>query len=161
MPLWLKWMLSLAVAAVLVGALVRFVERNNGNGLASPHSAAAEQRANHEGQVVTAQDQAPHHARLRRSLRPVVALERAIGSDVRGLVSTGDLQGPVQRISCRQIARAHEGRIGYRCDAQVDGIRYPFVGVVDVPTRDVVWCKDDSVSVDSGLQAPLSPQCRV
>lgn len=159
-PLWLRWTLSLVVAAVLLGGLVRFVQRNNGNGLAAPNSAAAEQRANQEGRIVTAQDQAPHHARFRRSMRPVEAVERAISSDVHALVSSGDLQGPFQHVSCRRIATAPGGRIGYRCDARAGGFRYPFLGVVDIPARDVVFCKDDSISVDAGVQAPLSPRCR-
>ncbi len=160
MPLWLKWVLSVGVAVALLVALVRFVHANPGTGAPTASSPAAAERANRLGRILTAQDQAPRHAPLPRSLTPVIALEHQIASDMRSRVVRGDLAGPVQRVSCRPVNRSPKGQIGFNCRARAGGFAYPFVGVIELSARAIVWCKDDQVSVDPGLQAPVSPQCR-
>jgi hypothetical protein len=149
-----------AVAAALLVALVRFVHANPGTGPGTASSPAAAERANRLGRILTAQDQAPGRAPLPRSLTPVIALERAIATDMRSRVRHGDLSGPVQRVSCGRVKRSPKDRPGFRCQARAGGFAYPFVGVIELSARAIVWCKDDQVSVDPGLQAPLSPQCR-
>ena len=160
MPLWLRWFLSLTAAVGVVTALVIVVGRNPlGDQGATTPSAAGAAVANREGQIVTAQDQAPHHAVLPQSLPARVALERAIAADMRNLVATNDLAGPVQAVTCKQLASRNATSVAFRCDARADNFSYPFAGVADLSTHKLTWCKNDSVAVDPGLQVPLNRAC--
>lgn len=161
MPLWLKWVLSLLVAVGLITALVVYVGSNplgdqSTNPALNPPAAA---QANREGQIVTAQDQLPHHAALPRSLAPRVALERAIAAVMRTRAATAELAGPVQRVTCTQLAPRKATSLVFRCHALAGGSSYPSDGVVDLSTRELTWCRDDRLLVDPGLRVPLSAAC--
>ena len=160
LPLWLRWFLSLTVAAGLVIALVIFVGRNpRGDQGATAQNVAGAAEANREGQIVTAQDQAPHQAVLPQSLPASVALERAIAADMRNRVATHDLAGPVRAVTCKQLASRNATSLSFRCGALAGNFSYPFAGVADLSTHKLTWCKNDSLAVDPGLQVPLSRAC--
>ncbi len=105
-------------------------------------------------------DQALHRTALTRSLTPAQALERAILADMRTRVAHHDVNGPVQRVRCSRLARRRQYRLPFRCLALTGGFAYPFAGLVDLRTSELVWCTDDSTAVDPGLQVPLNPACR-
>ena len=159
-PLWLKWVLSVTFFAGLLVALVIYVHGAGDRGPGSAENPAAEARANRLGQIVTAQDQAVHQMPLARSLGPARALEDAILIDMRARIMRHDVNGPVQQVRCSQNVRRRTNRLSFRCQALTGGFAYPFAGIVDLRTRELVWCKDDSSSVDPGLQVPLNAACR-
>lgn len=157
-PLWLKWVLSLLVFGGMLVALV-VVVRGSGNPALPTESPAGEAQANRLGQIVTAQDQAVHRAALPGAVAPAKALERAILADMRTRVAKADISGPVERVRCAGVPRHASGRLSFRCTARAGGFDYPFVGVVNTRSRELVWCKDDRTTVDPGLEVPLNPAC--
>lgn len=158
-PLWLRWLLSVLLFGGMFVALVAVVSNSGNAARPAAESPRSEAQANRLGQIVTAQDQSPHRAALPRSIPPVIALERAITSDMRERVTTHDIDGPVQRVRCTPTASRSTGRLAFRCVARAGGFDYPFDGVADRRAGQLVWCKNDSVSVDAGLQVPISPAC--
>jgi len=159
MPLWLRWVLTLAAFAALTVAVVILVSRDNGGDQKYSESPAAEAQANAAGQAVSAKDQAAHQAPFPRSLAARAALESAIRLDMRTRVARHDLSGPVQHAACSPLTRKSPDRLPFRCHAIVGGFAYPFVGVADLRTHVLIWCKDDRASYDPSVEAPLSPAC--
>lgn len=158
LPLWLRWVLSTVVFGGLLVALV-IVVSNSGSAMTAVESPASAAQANRLGQKVTAQDQSPHHAVLPASIPPGIALQRAILSDMRTLVSSNDLRGPVGRVSCTPAKRHAPGRLPFHCIARAGGFNYPFDGVADTHAHKLIWCKNDRTIVDPGLEVPLNPAC--
>ncbi len=156
-PLWLRWVLSLAVAAALAVALIVFVSHHNDNLLAHESPKAAE-RANRLSEIVVSQDQAPHRVTLAAgSSRAAVA--HAIGHDMTVRIASGRAVGPLQRVRCAAAGtRARD--IGYRCRATAAGVGYPYQAVLDRRARTLTFCKHDAPPVPS-MNIPVSPHCRL
>jgi hypothetical protein len=107
------------------------------------------------------QDQAPHTSALASGAPADVALQRAIGADVLGLIGAGTLAGPLQGVRCSPTGAPRAGRQAFRCTARAAAIAYPFLGVVDARARRLTWCKFDPPPVHGGPQeVPVSPRCR-
>jgi len=157
-PLWLKWLLSVLVFGGMFVALVVFV-RGSGGPTPVDQNRGAEAQANRLGQIVTAQDQASHRAALPTAAPPATALGHAILADMRARVASHDISGPVERVRCIPVTRHAAGRLPFHCTARAAGFDYPFVGMVDIRARELIWCKDDRTTVDPGLQVPLNPTC--
>jgi hypothetical protein len=156
-PLWLRWVLSLGVGAVLIVLLVRFVQHNSGTSPANESPAAAV-RANREAEVLVAQDQAPRVARLAAGVAPATALQHATHADIAHLIAQGVINGPVGHSTCTPTgARATTPR-GFRCTVVAANFNYQFVGVVDTRTRRITLCKRDPPPVPS-QNVPVSPRC--
>jgi hypothetical protein len=151
-----RWGLSLAVAAVLLVALVVFVDRHNTNGPASVNP-KAEARANEEAAVVVSQDQAPHTVRLAAGADPRVAFTHAVRAAMTNLVNRGLIDGPLQRVSCGRHGGGGD-TLGFRCTATAQDVNYPFLGVVHLHQRTVVYCKRDAPPVPS-MNIPVSRRC--
>ncbi len=156
-PLWLRWVLSLAVAAGLVVALILFVQSHSSDSPA-PESPAAAAEANRETEILVAQDQSPHTTRLNPGAAPAATLERAIAADMNYLIAHQVLDGPLQSSKCGRTDSRSAIRLAYSCTALADNVNYPFVGVVDVRTRQVTYCKHDPAPIASE-NVPLSPRC--
>lgn len=153
---WARWVLPFGIAAALVVGLVLYVDHHNSDGLA-PQNPAALARANREAEIVVAQDQAPHVIRLRSAANPGAAFAHAVRAEVNGLVNRGIIDGTLQHVACAR----HGGRgdtLGFSCRAVVAGVNYPFVGVVHVAARQLVYCKRDEPPVPS-QNIPISPRC--
>lgn len=150
-------MLSFAVAAVVIVGLIRFVQSNTSNQITTEDRAAAIQ-ANREAEILVAQDQAPHSARLTPRAAPGPTLDRAIRADMAKLIAQGQLDGPLQRSSCAQTGPHHDAVVGFRCAVLAGGVSYPFVGVVDARARTITYCKRDPPPVPSE-NVPLSARC--
>lgn len=158
-PIWVRMVLALGVAAALLIALVRFVQANSGNTQPIVSPANANQEAS-EAAIVITQDQAPVTVRLRAGAVPQMAITDAVRTDIAARIAHRQLDGPLRRVSCRQTRTGRGGRIGFSCTAVADGIGYPFLGVADVRTRSLSYCKRDPAPVPS-QEIPVSGRCRV
>jgi hypothetical protein len=155
-PMWVRWVLSLGVAAILLVALILFVSNNNGNDLAheTPKQTA---RSNAEAIIVVRQDQAPHEVTLTGTTRPDVA--HAIRRDMVKRVASGNAGSPLQHVRCTDGA-TRGTRAAYRCNAKAAGVTYPYEAVLDRTTRRLTFCKHDASPVPS-MNIPVSPRCRL
>jgi hypothetical protein len=155
--MWLRWVLSLGVAAILVIALVVFVSHHNDNGLAH-ESPKATERANQEAEIVVRQDQAPQVVTLpAAATRPGVA--HAIRRDMTSRIAKGDAVAPLQRVRCT-AAGTRGTDAGFRCRATAAGVGYRYEAVLDRSTRTLTFCKRDAPPVPS-MNIPVSPRCRL
>jgi hypothetical protein len=114
--------------------------------------------------------------------RLVVALEGAILADARARVASGELDGPVKRVSCGPLIRNTGNRTEdedlsrtrgrYDCVAvkrevmkhgKVVGLfGHPFVGTADFKRFTYVWCKDNKVPGERGkalAKVPVPAVC--
>jgi hypothetical protein len=156
-PLWLRWALSLSVGAALILGLVLFVDHNNSDALA-PESPAAEVRVNREDEIIVAQDQAPHGARVRSGTAPLAAIERAVRAETAQAIAKGQLDGPLQRTRCTPTGSSTATRRTFRCTVTASNVNYQFDGVVDIQARQLTYCKRDAPPVPS-QNIPVSPRC--
>jgi hypothetical protein len=156
-PLWARWVISLGAGLILLLALILFVEHNSNNSEAT-QSPSAVVRANREAEVVVSQDQAPHVAVVPAGAGAQAAIARAVRSDMTKLIVGAIVDGPLTRVGCTR-AGTHAGQPAFRCTAVAAGVNYPFLGVVDLATRRVTYCKRD-VPPTPSLNIPVSPRCR-
>jgi hypothetical protein len=154
--MWAQWVLSLGIAALLIFGLIRFVQ-SNGSTTPPAQSPSADVQANREAAALVAQDQAPHTARLRPGVAPAAALSAAIRADMVNEIVQQQIYGSLQRSTCAQTG-SHAAQRGYTCAVVVNGLPYPFVGVVDLGRRVITYCKRDPPPVPSE-SVPVSPRC--
>ncbi len=167
LPLRIRWLITLvgyALVIVAIALVVRSVNSGGGSGGSSASEAAAVAEANRVGRIAITQDEAPHSSSLAPGVPAQVALERAVGADVRQRIAHGQLTGPLQSVSCEVSEPAHPAHAGGRqltCTVRSAGLSYPFVGVADARTRELTWCKVDPPPVaNAPLEVPVSPRCR-
>ena len=112
----------------------------------------------------------------------VLALEGAILADARSRVKAGQLDGPIQRVSCGPLIKNPDNRTEdqdlkrtrgrYDCVAvkrevmnggKVVGLLgHPFVGTADFKRFTYVWCKDNKVPGERGkplAKVPIPAVC--
>jgi hypothetical protein len=154
--MWARWALSITVAVALAAGLVVWVDHHNGNGLATQNPAALA-RANREAEIVVAQDQAPHVIRLRSTADPRAAFTRTVRADMTQRINRGIIDGTLQRVTCDRHGGAG-GTLSFSCAAIVDGVNYPYAGVVHVAARQLIYCKRDEPPVPS-QNIPVSRRC--
>jgi hypothetical protein len=154
--MWAKFATSLAVGAILLVALVIFVNHNNtdSNQTLTPSEQA---KVNKEAARVVAADQAPRTVTLARGESPHAAFERTIHSSMASLVKNGVVDGPLQRVRCTRHGGAAR-RLGFSCVATANDVNYDYVGVVDVSVRQITYCKRDEPPVPS-QNIPVSAAC--
>lgn len=154
----MRWVLSLAVAAAFLAALVLFVQSHGPSSQVtdSPGAVATE---NQEADTLVAQDQAPHTVRSSPGAAPPTALERALHAYVARLIAGGQIDGPLTRSSCTAVSRPDEQRPAFRCAVVAGSVTYPFLGVVDVRAHSVTYCKRDPPPVPSE-NIPVSRRCQ-
>jgi hypothetical protein len=154
--MWAKLALSLGVGAILLVALVIFVNHNNtdSNQTLTPSEQA---KVNREAALVVAQDQAPRSVTLTRAESPRAGFVRTVHATMSGLVTKGVIDGPLQRVRCTRHGGG-AGRLGFSCVATANNVNYDFVGVVDVPARQLTYCKRDVPPVPS-QNIPVSARC--
>lgn len=157
-PLWAKWALSLSVAALLLLALIVFVNHNSDYGAEAPQNPQAVLRANQEGEVVVRQDQAPHVTAVPARLPARSAITRGVRREMAQLIGAGMLSGPLQHVSCTRAGGAR-AIPAFGCTAVAGSVNYDFQGAVDIPRRRLTLCKRDQPPVPS-QNIPVSPRCR-
>ncbi len=157
--IWIRWVLAIVVAAAIIGGIVVAVHRAGPEN--STSEAAIEGETNRIADIAITEDEAPQTARLSAGAVPTSALARAIGTDVRGRISHGQLTGPLQSVACTP-GPTSGSRTAYTCQVHSDGAAYQFLAVVDEAAKLLTWCKvDPSVDVKGGPEVPISPRCRV
>jgi hypothetical protein len=156
----LQWVIPFAVAAVVVLALVLFVnyETNSVPQIAtvSPNAAKEESR---EDTILVRQQQAPHHAKLTVGASAVSALRSSITTWMTHQISLGNMNGPIKRLSCRTTTGSTSGRLVYSCDLTASAaLTYPFDGVIQRSTGAITWCQRVTPPVPS-MNVPVSKSC--
>ncbi|MFZ1996242.1 MAG: hypothetical protein WAU75_19180 [Solirubrobacteraceae bacterium] len=154
--MWGRFVLALSVGAILLVALIIFVSHNNTD---SPRTLTPSEQAkvNREAALVVAADQAPHIVRLARGETPHAGVLRTIRATMSSLVDKGVIDGPLQRTRCTRHG-GQAGRPAFSCVATAADENYNFVGVVDVPARQLTYCRREPPPVPSE-KIPLSPAC--
>lgn len=155
LPLWSRYVLSIAVAAVILFFVVRYVSSHNSD--STVQTPSAEAQANRDGDVVVEQDQAPHVVVLRAGAAPGHAIARAVRADILKQVNQGFINGPIERSTCTAL-KSHGSSIPFKCTVLAANIQYPFLGVVDVSAKRITYCKRDPPPVPS-QNIPVSRRC--
>jgi hypothetical protein len=160
--MWAKFAAALAVGVILLVALVIFVNHNNtdSNQTLTPSEQA---KVNREAARVVAADQAPHFVVLKSGESPHAGIVRTVHAAMASLVNKGVVDGPLQRVRCTRTgghsgASTGSGRQAFTCIATADNVNYDFVGVVQVPTHRLTYCKRDVPPVPS-QNIPISAAC--
>jgi hypothetical protein len=156
--LWMRWAVSAAVGVAVIAALVVFVEHNDSNSNAKGSTKALE-RENQEARIIVGADQVPHTVTLKNGQSVQAAFVAAIRADIRHRLKTGNIQGRLQKIDCHRSG-AHGGRVAYSCVAQVQNVKYPFVGASAAKSKRITYCKRDLPPLPSE-NIPVSPRCRL
>ncbi len=156
-PMWVRWTVSLGVAALLAVALIGFVNHHNGNGLAN-ESPKATERANREAEIVVSQDQAPHVVTVAPGAAHA-AVVHAIRQDMTTRIANGQAGSALQRVRCTRIA-GRGADTGYRCRATAAGVGYPYDAVLNRSANRLTFCKHDAPPVPS-MNIPVSRRCQL
>jgi hypothetical protein len=156
--LWMRWAISIIVSVAVIAALVVFVESNNSNSDAKG-SAASLEHENQEAQIIVGADQVPHTVTLKGGQSVQAGFVAAVHADIRHRLKTGNIQGRVQKIGCHRSG-ARRGRVAYSCIAQVQNVKYPFVGVFTTKSKRITYCKRDMPPLPSE-NIPVSHHCRL
>jgi hypothetical protein len=156
--LWMRWAICIIVAAALIIGLIAFVDHNNNNSEAQGNKTALVQE-NQEDAIVVGADQAPHSVALTGGQSVHAGFVAAVRTDIRHRLKAGSIQGKVQKVGCHRSG-ARSGRIAYHCVAQVQNVKYPFVGVYTPTNKRVTICKRDPPPLRSE-NIPVSRRCRL
>jgi len=154
--MWARFVVALGVGVILLVALIIFVNHNNtdSNQTLTPSEQA---KVNREAERVVAADQAPHIVVLKSGETPHAGFVRTVHSAMATLVNRGVVDGPLQRVRCAQHGGA-SGRQAFTCVATANNVNYDYVGVVEVPTHRLTYCKRDVPPVPS-QNIPVSAAC--
>jgi hypothetical protein len=154
--MWAKFAVSLGVGAILLVALIIFVNHNNtdSNKTLTPSEQA---KVNREAALVVAADQAPRVVRLTGAESPQAGLVRTVRTAMSSLINKGVVDGPLQRTRCTRHGGS-AGRLAFSCVATANNVNYDFAGVVDTRTHQLTYCKRDEPPVPS-QDIPVSPRC--
>jgi hypothetical protein len=157
-PLWMKWTLSLGVTAILLIALIIYVDGHNtdaSNGQQLTLQGRAS--ANHLAVVLAEQEQAPHVVRSAVGAAPPAAIEHAVRLQMNRLINDQEAGPPVSPAHC--YATSGTGAVrGFSCSDLAGGQYFNFVGVVDAGAHLVTVCRRDPPPVQS-LTVPVSGRC--
>jgi len=154
--MWARFAVSLCVGAILLVALIVFVDNNNtdSNRTLTPSEQA---KVNREAERVVASDQQPRVVALTAGESPRNGFVRTVRATMTGLVNKGVVDGPLQRVRCTRHGGGAARRV-FSCVATANNVNYDFVGVVDVAAHQLTYCKRDEPPVPSE-DIPVSPSC--
>jgi hypothetical protein len=167
LPVWLQWALPFGIAAVLVVALVVFVEHqtNDVSPIAGVTSKSALIEQNREDTELVRQQQAPHVARLGAGVSAASGLRGAVVKYMNYEINHGVMDGPVKRSSCHAAAAggagagvAGETRLVLKCDVTASNVTYPFLGVVQPSAKRITYCQRVAPPIPS-MNVPVSKRC--
>lgn len=155
-----QWIASLSVAAILLTALVVFVDRGNraANQPAAPISKAAVTEENREARILVTEDQAPHVASLPHAIATAAGVAATVRASIAGEIQRSEIVGPIERSYCRKARGSSPGRLVYGCTVEAADVNYPFDAVVTAASRRVTYCKRDLPPVPS-MNIPVSARC--
>jgi len=162
-PLWARFALALGVAAILILALILFVNHET-NGVPSEapvNSPNAIVEQNREDQIIVRDQQAPHIASVKPGTAPAVGLKTAIVAYLASQIKTGKMAGPLSAAasSCAPAAGGTSGRVTLRCSIVTANVTYPFYGVVEPANGQITFCQRVPPPVYGMDDVPLSRRC--
>ncbi|HET9073369.1 MAG TPA: hypothetical protein VFN48_02225 [Solirubrobacteraceae bacterium] len=163
LPLWVRYLVTVAVAGGLFALLVVFVNQHNGplaEPPAGPNPAQAAQSLQQD-RILVAQQQAPHRVRL-AAADPRVAAAQAITRYMTRQVNLGFITGPIDGATRCGALAGSAAALRCRITSGPNSARliYPFDVVVHAAARQVVFCQV-VVSPDPSLPSPpISSVCR-
>lgn len=153
-----QWILSFAVGAIVIAALVVVVDRSgNPSAPAPPLNKNVVETENREAEILVSQDQAPHVVRLAHRMTAAAALTAALSVYMSQQISHGSIDGPIERSSCSPRGGTSARQL-FSCTVEAADVNYPFAGVVAPAARLVTFCKRDYAPVAS-MNIPLSRRC--
>ncbi len=162
LPMWLQWVVAFGGAALVVAALVAFVDYQTNQvpqiATVSPKAAVETYR---EDRILVQQQQAPHLVHLGHGVAPLAGIRTAVVGYMSHLVNTGTIDGPITRSSCRALSSGDPRRQVFRCSvtASAQAVTYPFDGVVQPSTGQITFCQRIMPPVPS-MNVPVSRHCR-
>jgi hypothetical protein len=157
LPLWGRYLLASAIAVVLLVLMIMFVSQHNTNSPTETNP-AGERRANHEAELLTAQDQAPRTAVYPAGLSAQAGVDYVIHARMAERVSFGAISGPLERAACRATGIRIGSSVGFNCRILAGNVYYPFLASADTRTRRVTYCKHDPPPSPSDY-VPVSSRC--
>jgi hypothetical protein len=161
LPVWLQWVIPFAVAAIVVLALVLFVnyETNSVPQIATVTPNAAKEE-NREDTILVQQQQAPHQAKLAAGQPAAAGLRAAVLAYMTHQINIGSMDGPIKRSSCTPAAGGTSGRLVFNCavTASVQMVTYPFDGVVQSASGEITYCQRVAPPIPS-MNVPVSKRC--
>lgn len=157
LALWKRFALALTVAAALMIAMVVFVSGHNTDANTSTNVTTAA-RANRDAEILIAQDQAPHTARLARGFSASAGVSHELHSVLARQAAAGAIAGPVGRARCRSVGAETSARRAFDCSIVAASVSYPYAAVVQTAARRITFCKRDAPPAPSE-RVPLSPRC--
>lgn len=157
-PLWVRFAVSATVALVALIAMVVFVNGHNTNSPTLTNATTAVQ-ANHEAEILIAQDQAPHTAHLNTVGTPASGLLRVLHGYVSDQIARGAISGPLQRSSCRPSGSRRGVARAFSCTVLAGSVEYHFLAAVDPGAHRITYCKQDPPPAPSDV-VPVSRRCR-
>jgi hypothetical protein len=143
LPVWLQWALPFAIAIIAVVALVLFVHHQTDDtpSEAQVNSSSAIEEQNREADVLMAQLQAPHHAKLPAGTTPAAALKRAVATWLDHQIKLGTYGGPLTKQTCATTRGSTPARAAFKCMMVTANVTYPFYGVVVPSTKQITYCQ--------------------
>jgi hypothetical protein len=146
------------IAVAALAALVLYVSHHNTDSPPSSNPAASV-AANREAEILVSQDQTPHSGHIPAGLTPPVAMTAAVRADLERRITTGNIDGPLQRLRCHGLTTTSSTRLAFSCTALAASVGYQFLGVVNRSTHEITYCKRDPPPAPSD-NVPVSPRCR-
>ena len=165
-PMWLQFVLSFGIAAILIVLLVRWVDTRGPNAqsiarVTNPKAIAAE---NQIARTLARQEQAPHLVPILASQTPRSAARAAVLAFQENQIAhdLNSAEGPIRSAYCNS-AGGSPSRLVFQCDVITGGadepVRWPFDAVATPASRTVAYCPV-VYSAIAGIYVPVSPRCR-
>ena len=160
LPRWAQWAIPFGVAAVVVLALVLFVDHqtNAVPSIAKVSNKNAIVEQNREASVLVRQQQAPHTAVLKSGQSPTDGLRVAVVHYMNYEIDHGVMDGPVQTSGCMSAAGGTAARVVLHCKVTASNVAYPFFGVVQPGAKAITYCQRVAPPVPS-MNIPVSKRC--
>lgn len=165
LPLWIRYLVAVAVAGAIFIAIVLFVEHNSGPLVEPPVAPNAAQAAQvqKQDQILVSQQQAPHRVTA-RTADPSSAAAAAVLAFMRAQVSRTFITGPLDGGAECRATGGTAIRAAFHCSV-VSGpsaarLRYPFAVIVAPMVRRVTFCQIVTSPDPSVPSPPVSGACR-
>jgi hypothetical protein len=159
LPLWGRWVITIAGYAIVIGVIVFLVSGGSSSGVSTQSEVKAEAQANREADLVIEEEQAPRVAPLSSHTAVPAALMAAITKDVNARIAASQLTGPLQHVRCAPSGASHAGRAPFRCTVTTANIVYPFDAIAELRARQLTWCKVEPPPTTGSGEVPVSPRC--
>ncbi|HTW11718.1 MAG TPA: hypothetical protein VME01_03165 [Solirubrobacteraceae bacterium] len=142
LPPWAQWTIPFTVAVVAVVALVVWVEHQTNDVPAEAYIGTTALASEYQqGYALMQQEQAPHHASLGAGMAASPGLGYAIRVWANHQIATGQMNGPLESVSCTTQAGSSSARVAMKCDLLAAHVKYQFYGVVTPARRRVTYCQ--------------------